>query len=217
MSPGRPRGRQLASGIKAMRSHRGNGLFQRFVNYLDEDFGSMIERTPESNERAGVRVISAGPNAFVYFVDTPEPLTIEDIDARQPGLVDQLARTEGIGFVLARGARGPVCVFRGKRYLLADDPGPFAGRDDLDVVRQGIGDLMAMRTAGDLVIYGHDAPNGNVSYVAEIGAHAGPSHDELHTFVVAPSHATLPTPLRHPIELYDVFMRYQHPARGAAR
>jgi hypothetical protein len=216
VSPGRPRGRHLASGIKAMRSHRGNGLFQRFVNYLDEDFGSTIERTPESNERAGIRVISAGPNAFVYFVDTPEPLTIEDIDARQPGLVDQIARMTGVGFVLARGARGPVCVFRGKRYLLADDPGPFAGRDDLEIVRQGIADLMAMRTAGDLVIYGQDAPNGNVSYVAEIGAHAGPSHDELHTFIVAPSRAPLPTPLRHPIELYDVFVRYQHSETRAA-
>jgi hypothetical protein len=217
VSPGRPRGRHLASGIKAMRSHRGSGLFQRFVNYLDEDFGSTIDRAPESQERAGVRVISAGPNAFVYFVDTPEPLSIEDIDARQPGLVDQLSRMPGIGFVLARGARGPLCVFRGKRHHLADDPGPFAGRDDLETVRRGIADLMAMRTAGDLVIYGHDAPDGNVSYIAEIGAHAGPSHDELHAFILAPRDAQLPDPLRHPVQLYDVFVRYQRPELHAAR
>jgi hypothetical protein len=193
-----------------MRSHRGNGLFQRFVNYLDEDWGSTIDRAPETAERGGVRVVSAGPNAFVYFVDTPEPLTIEDIDARQPGLVDNISRFQGIGFVLARSARGPVCIFRGKRYRLAEDPGPFAGREDLDLVVEGIDDLMAMRTAGDLVIYGHHAPDGNISFISEIGAHAGPSHDEMHTFIVAPTDVELPAPITHPLQLYDVFVRYQH-------
>jgi hypothetical protein len=145
----------------------------------------------------------------VYFVDTPEPLTVDEIDARQPGLGEQMSRFPGIGFVLARGADGPVCFFRGKRYPLAQDPGPFAGREDLDIVRDGLRDLMAMRTAGDLVIYGHGAAEGNVSYIPEIGAHAGPSHDELHTFIVAPRGAELPHPLIHPLQLYDVFIRYQ--------
>jgi hypothetical protein len=119
--------------------------------------------------------------------------------------------------VLVRGPRGPVCVFRGKRYVLAEEAGPFAGRDDLDVVRAGIADLMEMPRAGDLVIYGHNAPDGNVSYIAEIGAHAGPSHDELHTFIVAPNDVTLPQPLRHPIQLYDVFVRYQRHETPAGR
>jgi hypothetical protein len=215
VSPGKPRGRHLASGIKAMRSHRGNGLFQRFVNYLEEDFGTRVDRAPESNERHGVRVISAGPNAFIYFVDTPEPLTIEEIDARHPALADALSRHPGVGFVLARSARGPVCVFRGKRYRLDDDPGPFAGREDLPIVLDGLRDLMAMRTAGDLVIYGHDAPDGNVSFIPEIGAHAGPSPEELHTFIVAPAGAPLPSPIVHPLQLYDVFVQYQ--PRAAAR
>ena len=216
VSPGRPHGRHLSSGIKAVRSHRGNGLFQRFVNYLDEDFGTTIDRAPEANERHGVRVVSAGPNAFVYFLDVPDPLTIEQIDARYPDLLEELSRRPGIGFVLARGEGEPVCAYRGKRYRLDEEPGPFAGREDLDVVLEGIRDLMAMRTAGDLVIYGHDAPEGNVSFIPETGAHAGPSHDELHTFIVAPAETELPTPLRHPIQLYDVFMRYQRPEIPAA-
>ena len=203
VSPGKPRGRNLASGIKAMRSHRGNGLFQRFVNYLDEDFGSTIDRTPWRSR------VSAGPNAFIYFVDTPEPLTIEQVDERQPGLAEAISHHPGVGYLLARSARGPVCVFRGKRYRLEEDPGPFAGREDLDVVLDGVRDLMAMRCAGDLVIYGHDAPDGNVSFIAEIGAHAGLSAEELHTFIVAPNDVELPRPIVHPLQLYDVFVRYQ--------
>jgi hypothetical protein len=215
-TPGTPRGRNRASGIKAVRSHRGLGLFQRFVNYLDEDFDARIDRAPETHERRDVRVVSAGPNAFVYFVDVSEPLSIEAIDEREPGLVDALSHCPGIGFVLVRGARGPVCVFRGKRYRLDDEPGPFAGREDLDVVLAGLRDLMAMRTAGDLVLYGHDSTHGNVSYVPEIGAHAGPSAEELHTFIVAPAGAELPARITHPLQLYDVFVRYQRAAARAA-
>ena len=68
---------------------------------------------------------------------------------------------------------------------------------------------MAMRTAGDLVIYGLDATDGNVSYIPEIGAHAGPSYEEMHTFLVAPRRVALPAALTHPVQLYGVFMRYQ--------
>jgi hypothetical protein len=32
--------------------------------------------------------------------------------------------------------------------------------------------------------------------------------DELHTFIVAPRDVVLPTPIRHPLQLYDVFVRY---------
>ena len=68
--------------------------------------------------------------------------------------------------------------------------------------------LIAMPSAGDLIIYGTGAPEGNVSYVPEVGAHAGPSPDELHTFIVAPARVTVP-PITHPIELYDLFIAYQ--------
>jgi len=213
---GRPRRRPLASGIKAVRSHRGTGLFQRFVNYLDEDFGTRIDRTPETLQRGGVRVVSAGPNAFVYFVDTEEPLTIDEIDVRYPHLAEDMSRRPGIGFVLARSGGGPVCAFRGKRFRLREDAGPFTGREDRELVLQGIEDLMAMRTAGDLVIYGLDAPEGDVSFIPEIGAHAGPSYEELHTFLVAPVEVALPDPLTHPLQLYDVFVRYQPAETEAA-
>ena len=96
-SPGRPRGRHLASGLKAMQRHRGHGLFQRFVNYLDEDFGTTIEGDARTSERDGIRIISAGPNAFVYFLDTPDPLTLAEIEARYPHLAENVSRVQEIG------------------------------------------------------------------------------------------------------------------------
>jgi hypothetical protein len=74
---------------------------------------------------------------------------------------------------------------------------------------------MAMPSAGDLVIYGNDAPEGNVSYLSEVGAHAGPSADELHTFVVVPPGALLTLPITHPIQLYPHFAAYLEAPRAA--
>jgi hypothetical protein len=76
-------------------------------------------------------------------------------------------------------------------------------------VVKGIADLMAMPSAGDLVIYGIDAPEGHVSFIPEVGAHSGPSPEELHTFIVRPAQVKLPSPINHPVQLYEHFIRYQ--------
>jgi Type I phosphodiesterase / nucleotide pyrophosphatase len=171
----------------------------------------------ESFEQDGIRVVSAGPNAFVYFVDTPEPVLLETIEARWPGLAAALSKSAGVGVVLARAATGPVCFWRGQLHRLADlDGGPFAEREDRLIVARDLTALMAMPSAGDLVVYGIDAPEGHVSYIDEVGCHAGPSPEELHTFVLARSDAPLPPEIDHPIQLYDVFVRYQSAAAPAA-
>jgi hypothetical protein len=92
-------------------------------------------------------------------------------------------------------------------------------RDDAAVVIQGIADLMGMHSAGDLVIYGTDAPQGHVSFIAEVGSHAGPSLSEMHTFIVRPARVTLPLPITHPTQLYEHFISYRRdgadpPAQG---
>jgi hypothetical protein len=214
VGPSRPQGRRMAAGIKAIRTGRAPGAMQRFLNYLEEDFPWLLGELKEAKEQGGVRVIAAGPNAFVYFLDSPEPLDIDSVEARFPGVAEELSRTRGIGFVLARTAGGgPVCFWRGKRYRMEEvGEGPFAGRADLALIVEGLHDLMAMPSAGDLVIYGLEAAGGHVSFIAEIGAHAGTTEDEMQTFVVAPSHVTLPEPLTHPLALYLPFARYQEAA-----
>jgi hypothetical protein len=210
VAPGRPEGRRLASGIKAIRSGRVPGVVQRFVNYLEHDFPWLLGEVREARQEGGVRVIAAGPNAFVYLLDDPAPLDLERIEARFPGLAESVSRSRGMGFVLARSAEGPVCYWRGKRYGLTElGSGPFAGRADLDRVVEGIRDLMAMPSAGDLVLYGLEASEGHVSFISETGAHAGPTEDEMQTFIVTPPGVTLSTPITHPLQLYPHFVQYQ--------
>lgn len=183
------------------------GMFQQFMNYLDEDYFRRSD--PEAHEQGGVRVIAAGPNAFLYALDAKMPLDADAIEQRFPGLPEKLSRSPGIGYVLARSANGPVCFWQGRRHALGDsESGPFAGRADAALVVQAIADLMAMPSAGDLVIYGTDAPKGHVSFIPEHGAHAGASADEMQTFIVRPAGVTLPSPITHPVQLYDHFMHY---------
>lgn len=166
-----------------------------------------------------IKVIAAGPNAFVYFMDRREALTAAEIESRHPGVLARLSRHAGIGLVLARGAGdAPLCWHRGHRVPLGHRPDPavrdpFARRADRALVVAGLHDLVAMPSAGDIVLYGTGAPGGDVSFIDELGAHAGPSEEELHTFILHPPSVRLPAePLTHPVDLYPHFRAY----RGAA-
>lgn len=164
----------------------------------------------ETYQRDGIRVISAGPNAFIYFLESSEPLDADEIERRRPGFARAVAKVPGVGFVLARSAEGPLIYWRAEVHRPGKgEAGPFADRPDREAVLRGITDLMAMRSAGDLVVYGIGAPEGNVSYVPEVGAHAGPSPEELHTFLIQPARVKDTGPVRHPLEVYDLLASYR--------
>ena len=209
--PAAPR-RGLRRWLQAVASSE-KGLFQRFLNYLEADFPSRVKEQKEAAQAGGVRVIAAGPNAFVYLLDREKPADMDEIERQLPGLAEALSRAPGIGYVLARSADGPLCWWRGKGHRLElGEAGPFEGRADLDLVLDGIRDLMAMPSVGDLVIYGLEAPGGHVSYIPEVGAHAGTSPEEMETFIVHEAGAPLPERIAHPIELYPFFMGYREVA-----
>lgn len=66
----------------------------------------------------------------------------------------------------------------------------------------GLRELMAVPSAGDLVLDGIGAPGGDVSFLEERGAHPGPSQAELHAFILHPPPVRLPEgPLTHPVQL----------------
>jgi hypothetical protein len=201
-------GAEGSSALKALRRLRGGGIWQRFLNYLERDFLALMGDW-NRGAGSGVRVVAAGPNAFVYFTDSETPLGAAEIECRCPGLAAALSRHPGIGFVLARSPDGPVCWRDGRRSALEGGGGLFDGRPDREIVVRGLRELMAMPSAGDLVIYGIGAPAGDVSFLDERGAHAGPSPAELDTFILHPPNVMLPdAPLTHPIQLYPHFAAY---------
>ncbi len=204
--------RASSTTLGALRGLRGRGLLQRFLTYLERDFPIRMRNGAPQTGGSGVRVVAAGPNAFVYFTDAPEALPADDIERRYPGIAAALSQHPGVGFVLARSPDGPVCWHEGRQVSLGPGfrGGPFDQRPDREVVLSGLRELMAMPSAGDLVLYGIGAPGGDVSFLDERGAHAGPSPAELQTFILHPPTVALPeAPLTHPVQLYRHFAAYR--------
>jgi len=188
-------------------------IWQQHLAYLE----------PRSRERNAVWVgelclIPAGPNINLYLTDVPGHARLEEIDARYPGAVERLSQHPGIGFALARDAQGPLCYYRGVVLRIPPPPGP-AGcplfdRPDRDLVVQGLEELLAMPSAGDVILFGQYAPAGCVSFLGERGSHAGPSEEELYGFVLAPPRVRFDfESVSGPRDLYPLFTGYQEPAR----
>src|SRR5262249_40837252 len=153
-APRHPAGAPALSGPGRLGgAHRGER--ERFFNHAERD----MRAVDVDGSDVIVRVIAAGPNAFVYWSDVANPLLAEEIERRYPDLLAHLSALRGLGFGLARGAHGPVCWWRGRPVSLERAlDGPFAARPDRDVVLAGLRELMAMPSAGDIVLYGIGAP-----------------------------------------------------------
>jgi hypothetical protein len=75
-----------------------------------------------ADDAAKAIVLASGNLGLVYLPDRDERMTLEQIDAAHPGLVETLAGHPGIGFVMVRSERdGPVAVGGKGRRRLADD------------------------------------------------------------------------------------------------
>jgi hypothetical protein len=67
-----------------------------------------------------------------------------------------------------------------------------------------------MPSAGDVIVFGHYAEKGCVSFLGERGSHAGPSEEELYGFIIAPPHVEFDfDSVSGPRDLYPLFIRYQ--------
>lgn len=192
-------------------------VWQQHLAYLEP-------RTRERNAvwAGSLCVVPAGPNLNIYLTDIPGHATVEVIEARYPGALDRLSRHPGIGFLLARGAQGAVCYYRGRALQIPPPLGPTGcplfDRPDRALVVQGLETLLAMPSAGDVVVYGHYTPHGCVNFLGERGSHAGPTEAELYGFVMAPPHVEFDfEAVTGPTELYRLFIRYQDESETRGR
>ncbi len=182
-------------------------------------------------QRDGVRadgpllIVPAGDLAHVYCTEVSEPLTEAAVRARHPHLLERCAGSPAVGLCLVRGEKaGTVVALSAGRRLELD-----RARDALEVARI-VGhpmaaayskDLLACRSAGDLVLVGAGAPGGEtVAYPWEFGSHGGLSSEELETFVVHPaSLGDQPfAGVERPSDLHDFFEERagRGPRAGAA-
>jgi uncharacterized membrane protein YvlD (DUF360 family) len=143
-------------------------------------------------DRPGLVVCASGNLALVYLNASPERLTLEDLNALHPSLVDGLAAHPGIGFVLVRSAEhGVVALGAAGRHFLdehrveGDDPLAAFGQQAADDLRR----LDGMPNSGDLVLNSSvDPTTMEVSAFEElVGSHGGLGGWQTKAFLLHPS------------------------------
>jgi len=144
-----------------------------------------------------IEVVTGGSIAHIYLDrGAPVRLSLEEIEARYPELLEALEHCPAIGLMVARGADGPIVLYRGQRHRLGDR----RALAELPPFRMLGYELLAthlMHAAeggryGDLVLYGAFAEAGDISFDFEFGSHGGIGPDELDQFIVYPARVELP-------------------------
>ena len=145
---------------------------------------------------ADLTICASGNLGLIYFGAERERMSVEAIEERYPGLVEQLAVHPGIGLLLIRSeTRGAVVISRdGLRYL---DEDRVQGRDPLEpygpAAAQSLRRLDAIAHVGDIAaISMFDADTEEVAAFEElIGSHGGLGGAQSRALLMYPAAWTL--------------------------
>jgi hypothetical protein len=105
------------------------GLIRKmFASRTKDDYvevtpkGSTTDKVEAEAEKAKVVVMGSGSTGLIYFTDSPQRMTFEQIQAAYPELVLGLKDHPGIGFLLVRSeAQGDIVVGKSGVHYLRDD------------------------------------------------------------------------------------------------
>lgn len=180
-----------------------------------------LGREPDGAE-GEVVVCASGNLAHIYFRRPVHRMSLEEVVAEHPGLIEGLVGHAGIGFVMAHSSQhGAVVMGRGGLRYIGEDR--VEGADPLaDYGPHAARQLARMETfphCGDIVLNGrYDPPSGLVFTFEEmVGAHGGLGGPQTDAFILHPAGWPLPEGvISNPEELYQVFARWRDALLGGA-
>ena len=150
--------------------------------------------TPQTGELPEVAVMASGNLGLISFPREAGRVTLEQIEARRPGLLDALRTHPGIGFVLVRSeADGAVVLGANGRVLLDAEAGPaIEGEDPLAPfgprAAEHVKRTDAFRACPDIVVnstYWDDVDE-VAAFEELVGSHGGLGGGQAHPFVLHP-------------------------------
>jgi hypothetical protein len=170
------------------------------VNRTQGAMQSNVNRQPAMQEvkPANVTVCHSGNLAQVYFDVFPRKVTLNELNAAYPSMVDTLVDHEGIGFVVAYGDDGEPLVFgeNGARNLYTGDvtgKDPLIPFGDVDLRARQLKRVADFPHAGDLIINSTLYPDGTVAAMEElIGNHGGLGGEQTDAFIFHPAEMEVP-------------------------
>jgi uncharacterized membrane protein YvlD (DUF360 family) len=175
---------------------------------------------------AQVVAYGSGNIAQVYFTDFPHKLTVEQVEAAFPNLVDSLVRHEGVGLLVVNEADGTAtAIGKGGRRNL--HTGQVVGTDPLlPYAKEGIAtaDLRAEQLrrvadfphAGDLMVNSTLYEDGTVAALEElIGNHGGLGGEQTDAFILHPGAWEVP-PTKNSADFFAILDAQRGRPAGAA-
>jgi uncharacterized membrane protein YvlD (DUF360 family) len=168
-----------------------------------------------------VIVLGSGNLGLIYLMDTKERMTLEQIQARHPRLIDALRGHPHIGFLLVRSdRRGPVVLGpRGTRYLDGDI---VEGEDPLAAFSSRAADHLR-RTDGftnvaDIMVnsfYDSDLEQG-CAFEELISFHGGLGGPQTEAFILHPVELPLAQPLIGAAAVHEALLGWRRLLEGQA-
>ena len=180
-----------------------------------------LGRDPEA---AGGEVVvcASGNLAHIYFRLPADRMTLEEIAADHPGLIEGLVGHAGIGFVMVRSAlHGPVVMSRaGIRYLGGDRVEGDDPLADYGVhAAAQLSRLEGFPHCGDIVLNGRFEPATGlvVTFEEMVGAHGGLGGPQTDAFILHPADWPMPDgTMSNPESLFQVFARWRDALPGGS-
>jgi uncharacterized membrane protein YvlD (DUF360 family) len=190
-------------GRRTLNGHVGAG----FVDLRSRD---ERQATDTAGADANVVLCYSGNLDLIYFPDVPRRLSLEEIDARFPAVIDGLRGNQWLGFLMVRSEKhGPVVLGRaGLHYLQTgrvegDDPLAVFGPTAAVHLRR----LDSFPHTGDIVVNSfYDPATGEVAAFEElVGSHGGLGGLQNQPFLLFPADYPLsPAPIVGAENVYPV-------------
>jgi uncharacterized membrane protein YvlD (DUF360 family) len=150
------------------------------------------ESTKEAESKAQIVVYGSGSSGLIYFTDSKERLTYEQIRDAHPGLVMGLAQHPGVGFVLVKSAEQGSMVI-GKRGIHYLDNEKVEGEDPL--ANYGPNAAMHLKRESsfwncpDIIVNSVYDPETQElpGFENQVGHHGGMGGPQNHPFILYPT------------------------------
>jgi uncharacterized membrane protein YvlD (DUF360 family) len=178
----------------------GGRVSQAIAGGAQRALKSNLDRQPGSEEvqPANLTLCYGGNMANVYFDLYPRKITLNELNAAYPGMVDALVQHEGIGFVVAYEDDGQAVAF-GKNGAHNLHTGDVVGEDplepygDVELRSWQIKRVADFTNAGDLLLMSTIYPDGTVAALEEmVGSHGGLGGEQTDAFILHPEDMVVP-------------------------
>lgn len=201
----------------------GGVMGKKVVGGARSVIGGAAKRDEElavSPEDVSITVCGSGNIAQVYFDLAPRKLTLEELEAVYPGLVEELVAHDGVGVVVGYNSLGqPIALGKsGSRNLHTDEvmgEDPMAMFGDPDLRAAQMRRVADFPHAGDLIVNSAYFPDGTVAAMEElIGNHGGMGGEQTDAFIFHPPNLKVP-PTTNSVDVYHILNRYREEAPAA--